>query len=88
MTRKTLLITAALLALCPLAACTTPTATSATPRADLAFTKTVPLQLNIGSVQMNDAHRGEVTTKTDLHDVSVSIGGDNTDIAVDSVVIE
>ena len=29
-----------------------------------------------------------VTTKTDLHDVSVSIGGDNTDIAVDSVVIE
>ena len=45
-------------------------------------------RLNIGSVQMNDAHRGEVTTKTDLNDVSVSIGGDNTDIAVDSVVIE
>lgn len=45
-------------------------------------------RLNIGSVQLNDAHRGEVTTKTDLNDVSVSISGDNTDIAVDSVVIE
>ena len=35
-----------------------------------------------------DLRRLPVTTKTDLNDVSVSIGGDNTDIAVDSVVIE
>jgi len=43
-------------------------------------------RLNIGSVQMTEAQRGEVMTKTDLGNVSVSMAGNNSSVSVDSVV--
>jgi hypothetical protein len=35
---------------------------------------------------MNDAQRGDVLTKADLGNVSVSMSGNNSRVAVDSVV--
>ena len=42
-------------------------------------------RLNIGSVDLTD-HQGEVMTKTDLGNVSVSMSGDQGNVAIDSVV--
>lgn len=42
-------------------------------------------RLNIGSVDLTD-HQGDVMTKTDLGNVSVSMSGDKGNVAIDSVV--
>jgi hypothetical protein len=45
-------------------------------------------RLNIGSVHMNGAQRGDVATRADLGNVSVSMSGNNSSVAVDSVVAQ
>ena len=45
-------------------------------------------QLNVGSVQFRDGAHGDVVEQIDISDVTVSVSGDNTDVAVDSVVVE